>query len=292
VLAENNIRGVKFVQEPIIRSQSAIAVKKGNATLLGDINAALADIRRDGTHDRIITSWQSKEVVFKTREQLRQQTWLIAAIAATLIVALAGVAVLVREIRRRKHVEATLRENEDRLRNALEAADLGTFDLDIKTGIAVHSLRHDQMFGYREPVPEWTLEIAIQHVLPEDRPLVLEAHARAEKTGVLAFEARVVWPDGSIHWIAPRGTVHYDGEGRPVHLIGVIADITDRKRTEEDTRRHVEVLSASNAELTRLAQAMVGRELRMIELKEEVNALCAQAGEPTRYEAENLEARP
>ena len=116
VLAENNIRGVKLIEEPISRSHSAIAVKKGNTNLLGDINAALADIRRDGTYDRIIKSWQSKEVVFKTREQLRQQAWLIAAITVALIVALVGVAVLVREIRRRKRVEATLRESEERFR--------------------------------------------------------------------------------------------------------------------------------------------------------------------------------
>ena len=80
VLAENNIRGVKLIEEPISRSHSAIAVKKGNENLLRDINSALADIRRDGTYDRIIKSWRSKEVVFKTREQLRQQAWLIAAI--------------------------------------------------------------------------------------------------------------------------------------------------------------------------------------------------------------------
>jgi PAS domain S-box-containing protein len=121
VLAENNIRGVKLVEEPISRSHSAIAVKKGNATLLGEINAALADIRRDGTYDRIIKSWQSKEVVFKTREQLRQQVLLIAVITAALIVALVAVAVLIREIRRRRRVEETLRESERRLIGVLES---------------------------------------------------------------------------------------------------------------------------------------------------------------------------
>ena len=57
-LAENDIRGVKLFDEPISRSRSAIAVKKGNTDLLGEINAALAEIRRDGTYDRIIQSWQ------------------------------------------------------------------------------------------------------------------------------------------------------------------------------------------------------------------------------------------
>ena len=121
VLAENNIRGVKLIEAPISRSHSAIAVKKGNTNLLGEINAALADIRRDGTYDRIIKAWQSKEVVFKTREQLRQQAWLIAAITVALIVALAGIALLVREIRRRKRVEAALRESHERFRMLADA---------------------------------------------------------------------------------------------------------------------------------------------------------------------------
>ncbi len=120
VLAENDIRGVRLFDEPFSRSNSAIAVKKGNTNLLGDINAALADIRRDGTYDTIIKSWQSKEVVFKTREQLRQQTWLISAISVALIAALVSVAALVREIRRRKRVEATLRESETKYRTLFE----------------------------------------------------------------------------------------------------------------------------------------------------------------------------
>ena len=77
VLAENKIRGVKLIEEPVSLSHSAIAVKKGNEDLLRDINSALAEIRRDGTYDRIIKSWRSREVVFKTRAQMRQQAWLM-----------------------------------------------------------------------------------------------------------------------------------------------------------------------------------------------------------------------
>jgi len=120
VLAKNNIRGVRLIEGPIDRSDSAIAVKKANKNLLGEINAALADIRRDGTYDRIINSWQPKEVVFKTREQLRQQALLIAAISVALIAALICVAALIREIRRRKRVEATLRESETKYRTLFE----------------------------------------------------------------------------------------------------------------------------------------------------------------------------
>lgn len=122
VLAENNIRGVRLAEEPISRIDSAIAVKKGNTALLEEINAALADIRRDGTYDRIIKSWQSKEVVFKTLEQLRRERLLSTAISAALILALISLLVMVREIRRRKHLEEILRNSEERFRLALRNA--------------------------------------------------------------------------------------------------------------------------------------------------------------------------
>jgi len=124
VLAENNIRDVKMIEEPISLSHSAIAVKKGNMTLLEEINAALKDIRRDGTYDRIIKSWQPAEVVFKTREQLRRQTWLITAISAALITALMSVAALVREIFRRKRVEVTLRKSDELIQASLREKEM------------------------------------------------------------------------------------------------------------------------------------------------------------------------
>ena len=67
----------------------------------------------------------------------------------------------------------------------------------------------------------------------------------------------------------------------------------ERRQAEAETRRRAEELAAANEELTRFNEAMVGRELRMAELKQEVNALCAQLGQPARYGPEpDQEARP
>ncbi len=142
-----------------------------------------------------------------------------------------------------------LRESEERLRIALEAADFGTWDIDPATGICVRSPRHDQIFGYQELQPEWTIEIAERHILPEDLPRVRKAHARALKTGEMSLEARVRWPDGSVHWIASLGRAYYDREGRPVRLIGVVADVTERKRAQEQ-------LFAANQRLQAIMEAV------------------------------------
>jgi len=75
----------------------------------------------------------------------------------------------------------------------------------------------------------------------------------------------------------------FDEQGKMVASVHVAHDITARKKAEEQIQRQVEELSAVNEELTRFNNAAVGRELRMIELKKEVNELCGRVGDAPRY---------
>jgi PAS domain S-box-containing protein len=75
----------------------------------------------------------------------------------------------------------------------------------------------------------------------------------------------------------------YDEKGRMIGSVHVARDITERKRAEEQIQRHVEELRDINEELTRFNSAAVGRELRMIDLKKEINELCEKAGLTPRY---------
>jgi PAS domain S-box-containing protein len=143
-----------------------------------------------------------------------------------------GVVCYFYDLSERRQLEEALRQSADRLQLALDAAGLGTWDLDLGNDTAVRSLSHDQMFGYSEPQTKWGQAIAERHVVDEDKPIFREAFRRALKTGLLAFEARVRWPDGSIHWIAPMGRTYYGDNGRPVRMAGVVADLTERKHAE------------------------------------------------------------
>jgi PAS domain-containing protein len=101
----------------------------------------------------------------------------------------------------------------------------------------------------------------------------------------ISFEVqyRIIWPDDTLHWVESKGIYQYDSKGAASRMLGVVMDITERKRIEDEIQRHNEYLRTGNEELARMNRAMVGRELRMVELKKEINELCGQAGMPVRY---------
>lgn len=68
-----------------------------------------------------------------------------------------------------------------------------------------------------------------------------------------------------------------------------VSDITQWKKAEEEIKQRVEELNAANEELTRFNNAAVDRELRMIDLKKEINELCSRAGLPPRYALDSEE---
>ncbi|WP_052672250.1 CHASE domain-containing protein [Aliterella atlantica] len=125
------------------------------------------------------------------------------------------------------------RESSTRLRFALDAAQLGDWELELATQTAKRSLRHDRVFGHEELLPDWSYEIFLQHVHPEDREYVDRKFQHTLATNEdWNFECRVIWADKSIHWIWATGSVYRDAHGNPIRLIGIVKEISDRKLAE------------------------------------------------------------
>lgn len=142
-----------------------------------------------------------------------------------------------RRLEQQRTAEETARqEAELRLQVALDAADLGTWSLNLTDNTSIRSLRHDQMFGYPELQEHWGEETAERHVLEEDRHIYTEALQQARITGHLSFVVRIRDRAGSIRWIEPVGRAEYNGQGVPERLSGTIADITERKLAENELR--------------------------------------------------------
>lgn len=140
------------------------------------------------------------------------------------------------DIQALKSAEQELLQKTNRLEFTLESAQIGDWDVDLVNGTWYRSLRHDQCYGYSEPVQEWGFKTFIQHVHPEDRDWVKETiEAALAGPRDWHFECRVIWPDGSVHWIAKHGS-SYAGEGKPTRMAGIVYNVTERKVAEEKVR--------------------------------------------------------
>ena len=194
-----------------------------------------------------------------------------------------------------KEAEKALREaGEERLRLVLEATSMGTFEVDLRTGEGRWNTVEFELLGLKPGDAPSVPATFFRYLHPDDAARVQAQWAQATQTGILNTEFRIVRADGEVRWLAGLGRFAYagkpdlsapEGKPEPERFLGVNFDITERKQMEEEIRRRAEELRASNEELTHFNEAMVGRELRMIELKQEIDALCAKFGQPPRYAA-------
>ena len=131
-----------------------------------------------------------------------------------------------------------LTESEKRLRQALEAGQMGAWEFDIISNTSWRTPRHDHIFGYTSPPAEWNYEILLQHVVPEDLDLVKRCFAQALSTDRLSLECRIARPGQEPRWIAMQGRVSRNEKGERVRLMGTVSDISERKLMEKVLREN------------------------------------------------------
>jgi len=143
------------------------------------------------------------------------------------------------EVRRqRRQAEEALRESEERLRVAMQAARQGAWEIDLATEEVAADQRVADIFGVDDAHPLRTRTDWRRFVLPEDDGLIQAALAAAAKgDGRYEVEFRVCRPDGAVRWVRSEGRLYRGGGRGPDRLLGVIRDITERKAAAEALRQ-------------------------------------------------------
>ncbi len=152
--------------------------------------------------------------------------------------AIAGILIFTEDITQQRQAEERSRAAQEQLRLAQRIARIGTFEWNIQTGLNTWTPELEIMYGlpvggFPQTQPAWE---SLVH--PEDRAEAVRRIQEAfEASAPVEGEWRVVWPDGSTHWLAGRFQVLRDKGGEPLRLVGINIEITERKQAEAQRER-------------------------------------------------------
>ena len=155
--------------------------------------------------------------------------------------ALAGFSKTVKDATRYKRAQQTLGNTEEKLRVALQAARMGTWEWEIQPNRDHIDDNLRALFGLAADQQVTTIEDFYALVHPDDRPGVIAAFERTRREGVhLDTEFRIPQPDGTVRWLLDQGDVILDEHGQPERMTGVCVDITERRRAQHALRESEE----------------------------------------------------
>jgi PAS domain S-box-containing protein len=154
-----------------------------------------------------------------------------------------------------------LRDSLERVELTAAAVGLGSWELDAACDVGIWDEGMFRLRGHRSGRRPVTRDEMAGYLHPDDRESVMNDQARRLRGGdEWRITFRVVWPDGSVHWLASRSAPVYDDDGRPVRRIGLNWDVTESVIADQAMRERELALAESRAKSRFLSR--ISHELR------------------------------
>jgi PAS domain S-box-containing protein len=175
---------------------------------------------------------------------------------------------LLREVaalkRENKQHLRVLKNKEEQLRLALSSAQMGIWDWNLLTGQVQWNREHEELFNLAPNSFDGSYEAFDRCIHPKDRETVHNAVVQAiENRAILCHQFRIVWDNGSIHWIETRGEAYFNDAGQAVRMIGTVVNIDDRHQAQQI---QADLFAQAQLELTQRKQAEMTLQLLNTEL--------------------------
>jgi PAS domain S-box-containing protein len=145
-----------------------------------------------------------------------------------------GIIVTATNVSEKVEARKKIEQNEERLNIIVEASELGTWEVNLKTSELQYSQRFLEIIGGYTNNIRLTHEQLINHIHPDDRWIRDKAYKKSLTTGNLQYEVKSIWADQSIHWVEGKGKVFYDKEGTAEKMLGTVRDSTDIKKRQQE----------------------------------------------------------
>jgi PAS domain S-box-containing protein len=210
--------------------------------------------RRLRAHEEAAVASQAFELEYRLWRRDGMWRWVLElGIPVSASAGPTGFVGAVLDITERREAERFLLESREELRLALDAGHMGTWVWDRRSGKVTRDRNLQALYGLPPEPSAESFEEWVQLVHPDDRDFVVgEVERAVAEGGIYELEHRVIRPDGELRWLERRGQVFFDEDGEVAGTRGLVIDITERKKAEEERAR---LLVAEQAARQRAEQA-------------------------------------